>query len=118
MKLLVTGGRDFDNYRMLRDALDHLHEKTPVNVLIHGGARGADTLAGKWACDNNIPTSVHLAKWDKYGKSAGHIRNGDMLGEKPDLVVAFPGGRGTADMVRQAEKAGIDVVRMALSEEN
>ena len=47
--------------------------------------------------------------WKKYGKKAGPLRNQQMLEEgKPDLVVAFPGGNGTADMVRRAKKANIE----------
>jgi hypothetical protein len=113
MKILVTGGRDFDDYEMLKTVLDGLHKENPIDTLIHGGARGADSLADKWARDNNIHISIHLAKWDKYGRSAGPIRNREMLEEKPDLVMAFPGGRGTADMIRQAERAGIGVIRAA-----
>ncbi len=54
---------------------------------------------------------VCAAKWETYGKAAGPIRNREMLLNLPALVVAFPGGKGTADMVRQAERAGIPVRR-------
>lgn len=115
MRILVCGGRDFgDGDRVVAE----LHDLqvwgdltgNPVEVVIHGKARGADTLADKAAGLLNIPTEVYPAEWDKYGKRAGYIRNQQMLDEgKPDLVVAFPGGRGTAMMVDIARKAGVKV---------
>jgi hypothetical protein len=57
-----------------------------------------------------VPIDVYVAQWKKHGRAAGPIRNQRMLDEgKPDLVVAFPGGRGTADMIRRAERAGVPV---------
>jgi hypothetical protein len=60
-----------------------------------------------------VPVSAHPADWFSHGKAAGPIRNQEMLAmEAPALVVAFPGGRGTADMVRRARKAGVDVLEV------
>jgi hypothetical protein len=57
-----------------------------------------------------VPIDVYVAQWKKHGRAAGPIRNQRMLDKgKPDLVVAFPGGRGTADMIRRAERAGVPV---------
>jgi hypothetical protein len=79
-------------------------------LIIHGAAKGADTLAGRWAKEFNIPVLVFPADWKKYGRRAGPIRNAQMLSEgKPNLVVAFPGGRGTANMVGLSQKAGVPV---------
>jgi len=75
-----------------------------------GMARGADMLAWQWAHDFGIPTCEFPADWDRHRRSAGTIRNEQMLREgKPDLVIAFPGGRGTAHMVRIAKAAGVPV---------
>ena len=73
-------------------------------VVIHGGARGADDLARQWGeISVGIEGVEFRADWTAHGKAAGMIRNQRMLDEgRPDLVVAFPGGRGTADMVRRA----------------
>jgi hypothetical protein len=81
-----------------------------VDAIIHGGARGADSMAGEFANETGIEEIVFPADWKMYGRRAGPIRNQQMLDEgKPDLVVAFPGGRGTADMVGRARTAGIEV---------
>lgn len=109
MRVLVCGGRDFSNSLLLVKAL----EKYPITHLAHGGAKGADHLAGRWAEAAGIPISVYAAQWDKYGKSAGIRRNFDMLKDfEPNMVVAFPGGTGTAHMVAIAEKAGVTVVKV------
>jgi hypothetical protein len=81
-----------------------------VSVVIEGESRGADKLAALWASRRSIPLEPYPADWDRWGMAAGPKRNRQMLIEgKPDLVVAFPGGDGTADMVRQARKAGVRV---------
>ena len=110
-RLLVCGGREFSDRDALFTALDRAHAKRPVSLLIHGAARGADTLAGEWAAARGIAVEVYPARWDVDGrKRAGPIRNQRMLDEgKPDACVAFPGGRGTADMVRRCREAGIPV---------
>lgn len=111
MRVLVCGGRDFSDIEMLTEFLDKLHKSSPVQVIIHGDARGADKLAGVWARDNLVPIEKYPADWTKYGKSAGFRRNTQMLVEgRPDLVVAMPGGVGTAMMVDIATKAGIRVL--------
>lgn len=110
MRVLVTGGRDFNDPDLLNNALDQLHQQHHFTTLVHGDAKGADRLAHQWATNNNVPTEPHPANWKKHGKAAGPIRNREMLDTKPELVVAFPGGKGTADMTRQATNAGIQVV--------
>lgn len=109
MRVLVTGGRDFGDRELLFGALDRLHAVHGFTALIHGDANGADRLSGEWAGARGVSVEVHPADWKKHGRAAGPIRNQKMLEEKPDLVVAFPGGRGTADMVRRAREAGIEV---------
>jgi phosphoribosylformylglycinamidine (FGAM) synthase-like amidotransferase family enzyme len=110
MKVLVTGGRGFSNRTLLFASLDSLHADHAFTMIIHGGASGADRLAGEWAASRCIPVEVHPAGWQRYGRAAGPIRNQRMIDRKPDMVVAFPGGRGTADMVRRVRQAGIELV--------
>ncbi|MBI2806512.1 MAG: DUF2493 domain-containing protein [Planctomycetes bacterium] len=110
MRVLVTGGRDFGDRVLLVEALDRLHATHVFTVLIHGDASGADRLAGEWATATGIPVEAHPAEWKKHGRAAGPIRNSKMLEEKPELVIAFPGGKGTADMVKKAKAAGLEVV--------
>ncbi len=67
-------------------------------------------LAGEWAQEQGIEVKARQADWKRFGRGAGPKRNRQMLEEKPDLVVAFPGGRGTAGMIRVATKAGLQVI--------
>lgn len=108
MRLLVCGGRHYNNRALVFETLDALAPQP--TVLINGGATGADTLARIWAAARAIPIELYPAKWDAYGKAAGYIRNLQMITEgDPDLVIAFPGNLGTRDMVLQSIKAGIEV---------
>ena len=125
MKVLVCGGRDFNDYDLLDQILSEVYAHRKRDSLhftiISGCARGADSLAIKWVENAGpydfIKLKKYPADWAKFGKSAGPIRNQQMLDEgKPDLVVAFPGGNGTADMVRRAKKAGIEVMIIEVEE--
>lgn len=110
MRVLVTGGRGYTDQAAVDKALDAVHAKRGITLLIEGGARGADRLARSWAIRNKVAVLTVEAEWDRYGKAAGSFRNGVMLHEhKPEGVVAFPGGAGTADMVRRAEAAKVPV---------
>lgn len=92
----------------------------PTDVtIIHGGATGVDSIASDFAnthfCQERYfcQEQCFPADWKQYGNSAGPIRNAKMLREgEPDLVVAFPGGKGTANMVRLAKKAGVKVIEV------
>ncbi|MBP0440637.1 DUF2493 domain-containing protein [Tianweitania sediminis] len=108
-RVLVCGGRDYDNRDYVHQILDALDS---VEVIIEGGATGADLAAASWATFSRKHIETFPADWKTHGKAAGPIRNQRMIDEgKPDLVIAFPGGRGTADMIRRAEAASIPVRR-------
>lgn len=111
MRILVCGGRDYnDRARVGKVLAGYVDTNTDCMTIIHGGARGADALAREWAFMYGCLEDEFTANWKRYGNAAGPIRNQQMLDEgKPDLVVAFPGGRGTADMVKRAQKAGVKV---------
>lgn len=112
-RVLVCGGRDYADANRLYGVLDELHRKQGISCVIEGNARGADRMAGYWARKHRIDNLKFPADWATSGKAAGPIRNRQMLEEgRPDLVLAFPGGRGTADMVRQAKAAGVSVVEV------
>lgn len=106
MRVLVCGGRDYADRATMERVLMDLSVDA---LLIHGDARGADKLAAEiW--DHWVQrTEPHPADWKRHGNAAGPIRNQEMLDSGIDLVVAFPGGSGTADMVRRAKAAGIEV---------
>lgn len=114
--MLVCGGRDYDDVDNVYDTLDVFCREHRVTLIIHGAAPGADALAGEWARCCGISCREFRADWRTHGGSAGPIRNKQMLVEgRPDLVVAFPGGSGTANMVEQAMKAGVPVYRISRS---
>lgn len=82
-------------------------------TIIHGDAPGVDHLADTWAVVNWVQIKRFPAKWDQYGRGAGPLRNQQMLDEgKPDLVIAFPGGKGTANMTKLAREAGVKVIEI------
>lgn len=110
MKVLVCGGRNYENWDMICMSLDKLHKKHGIDLIIEGGANGADAHAATWANNNNIPRCTYHANWRVLGAKAGPIRNANMLKfGQPDCVVAFKGGSGTKGMVRLAKDAGINV---------
>ena len=110
MRVLVCGGRFFNKKELLTKVLDNLHKSTPIEVIIEGDAPGADRLAGYWARKNKIDDLKFKADWDKFGRSAGPIRNRLMLKEgKPDMVIAFEGGAGTANMIKISKEANVQV---------
>lgn len=133
-RVLVCGGRDFATARMdERDliyfTLSHMHEQSPISVLIHGAADGADTEAAIWARTAGVREEAYKADWrdldapgaivrvnargQKFNAMAGPARNARMLKEgKPDVVIAFPGNDGTANMIEQANGAGVKVVEV------
>ena len=112
LRVLVCGGREYSDYGAVRNALDAIALRRGIGTVIHGGAGGADTLAGRWAASNGIPAVVFRPNWARHGRGAGMRRNRDMLTRgKPDLVLAFPGGPGTANMVSIAARAGVRVIR-------
>lgn len=119
MKIIVCGGRDFNNSPQVLSVIKRMHEESAYGVLhgvthvIHGGCRGADMLADAAARRLGIQPVRCDALWDFYkNKSAGPVRNSRMIALMPDLVVAFPGASGTEDMVHKAKKFGIRVVRI------
>lgn len=112
-RVLVCGGRDFTDAALVERALGTLAKTTVIDCIIEGNQRGADRIAGYWARRHRIPDLKFNADWTKHGKAAGPIRNQQMLDKgRPDLVVAFPGGTGTADMVRRARAAGVEVIEV------
>lgn len=119
MMVLVCGGREFDDWHLLNERLTSLYSSFDDEAIhmeiIEGGAKGADFLARVWAKYRNLPWHEEKADWTKYGKAAGGIRNQVMLDKyHPNVVIAFPGGTGTADMVRRAKAAGIEVIEVSL----
>lgn len=112
MCVLVCGGRDYAGAAQVFDVLDSILKQTPPGALLilQGGASGADAIARQWCQRRLVDYRNYPAEWSKHGKAAGPIRNQRMLDHgKPQMVIAFPGGKGTADMVARAKTAGVPV---------
>ncbi len=126
MRVLVCGGRDFgsSNFGESAFVFDYLEQffsdkdRTSV-IIISGCAQGVDTIAINWAHMNYVACFKFPADWPYLGKKAGYVRNKRMLEDgKPDLVIAFPGGKGTAMMVDLALKAGVEVIEVTYKKES
>lgn len=113
MRVIVCGGRDYADINHVFKALDAFDGECRIDLVIHGKAPGADMLAESWAKYRRRDCLAYPANWAKHGKAAGPRRNQKMLDEgQPEAVLAFPGGAGTADMIRRAEAAGVPVYRL------
>lgn len=110
--VLVCGGRNYTNAQRVMEVLDGLNAELKITKVIHGCARGADILGGLWAKLRGIPAIGVHAEWDKFGKRAGYLRNIKMADMQPDVVVAFPGGKGTEMMIKIAKERNIKVVEV------
>ena len=109
-RILVCGGRDYADRDKVFWALDQIDAKHGVGEVLHGGANGADSLGHEWAVARQRVSITVMAKWDTDGKRAGPVRNQRMLDEYgPYACVAFPGGSGTADMVRRCREEDVPV---------
>lgn len=115
MKILICGGRDYTNqvqfYKFIRG---FIAENGPITHIICGGQRGADDMAVKYANHRRIKLTTYPAAWEKYGPGAGPIRNQIMLDANPDIsfLIAFPGAKGTADMVTKAKNINLTVIEV------
>lgn len=115
MRVVVCGGRKYANRDKLYAVLDELRKHGEMELGVGYDPKsptyqGADQLAYEWAKDRGVPGKAYPAHWQEHGNAAGPRRNQRMLDQfRPELVVAFPGGRGTADCVQRAQSAKIEV---------
>ncbi len=130
MRILVCGGRKYMDWRRVNTVLDELHAAHGIEMVIHGGAGGADEFGHGWAVQHSVKPKRYPAQWHDlshpdavikrgkgnkdYDAKAGSRRNQQMLDEEEriDLVVAFPGGPGTRDMCRRALAKGLKVMKV------
>ena len=109
MKLIICGGRDYVLDDEDRHELDLLLDEHNITEVVSGGCQGADQGGEEWATDRRIHLTIIRANWRTHGKAAGPIRNQQMA-EYADAVYAFPGGRGTANMLHLAQKEGLKIL--------
>lgn len=112
MKVVVTGSRDATDRDFVFQHLDVWDGRIgPIHTVVHGAARGVDTLAQSWAVARGRQQVPYPADWST-GKGAGPARNREMLKEMPDFVIAFDGGKGTENCVDQARRLGLRVIEI------
>ena len=117
--VIVCGGRDYQDEAAVFAALYRAHAKEPITLLVHGACMdpttgellGADRWADRWARGLGIEVEPHPADWGTWGKAACAMRDRQMAEAGAHSCIAFPGGSGTASVVRQAEAHGIPVSR-------
>jgi hypothetical protein len=111
MRVLVGGGRHFEDAEKVHQELVRLHWRKPISVLIHGSVSGVGIAAEAWARSSGTPVVRYPPNWKLYGKKAEGLRDAFMIEDsRPDLVLAFPGGRHTADLIQKAIDAKIVVL--------
>ncbi len=119
MRVLVCGGRHVQDADSICREVVRLHTKDPITVLIHGCLAGAGMIAEAWGRRNGIAIVRYPPNWEFYGKKAEGLRNGFMIADsRADLVLAFPGGRHTADLVQRAADGNIAVLEIAPTPED
>ncbi len=103
MKLIIAGGRD---YRFTPKDIEQLNTLKNITEIVSGGAKGADFEGEQWAIEQGHTIRLFKPDWKRYGRGAGPRRNHDMA-EYADAVALFPGGKGTDNMFKEAQKAGL-----------
>ncbi len=113
MKIAIIGSRTFTNYQLLEDIVDQYKNVNQVHytAVVSGGAKGADTLAERYAEKNNLKKIIYYPDWDRYGKKAGFLRNTTII-EDADVVFAFWDGHsmGTLDSINKAKERNKTVI--------
>jgi hypothetical protein len=115
MNIAVVGSRDLVDYKIVEDVL--FSTVNPEgDVIVSGGAKGADQLAEHFANENSIPKIIHRPNYDEYGKAAPFVRN-QLIVDDADYMVAFWDGvsKGTKDSIDKAKKKGIQVLHIQIT---
>ena len=112
MRTIIAGGRDYHITQADVMRLNQLRNAIPITEVVNGKARGVDTAGRLWAINRDIPVKDFDAEWEVYGRTgpnhAGNVRNQEMA-DYAEVLIAFPGGDGTDDMVNRARVAGLVV---------
>jgi hypothetical protein len=124
MRCIIAGGREIEDDEVLMEALAACPFTNQITEVVSGCARGVDTLGSRWAYFKNIPVKRMPARWEKYGKAAGPIRNAEMVEyaascPQGGALIAIPGkGKGTWNTITLAETRGLTVFVWCVSPEN
>lgn len=105
MKLAIVGSRSFTDYEKMKSHILMLYNIKSIEIIISGGAIGTDSLAERFAKENSIPTNIIKPDWDKYGKSAGYLRNIDIISSADEILIFWDGvSKGTKNDIELSEK--------------
>ena len=109
-KVIIAGGRNFNDYELLRKKCDHMLSEQSDIEIVSGKARGADSLGERYAKEKGYDVKEFAAQWDKFGKSAAYKRNAEMA-EYADALIAFWDGesKGTKHMINLAKEKNIKI---------
>ena len=115
MRVIIAGSRSITCYEKVKKVLDSINKYFQNNIteqniseVICGGAKGVDSLGKRWAEENKIPVKMFPANWDKYGKSAGYIRNKEMVEYADEAIIFWDSiSKGTKHTIDLADKKGI-----------
>lgn len=110
-RIAVTGGRDYANYDKVKEVFD-IYQITSDDTIVEGGASGLDRLCAKEAYKRGIPIEEYLPNWNDLGRRAGPMRNKEMMQSGIDYLIAFPGGAGTKNCIREAYRNNVPVYRV------
>lgn len=105
ISLAIVGSRSFDNYQYLKETVDWFLIDKEATKIISGGAKGADSLAKRYAIENGIPLVEFIPEWDKHGKSAGYLRNEKIVKNCDELIAFY-------DMESRGTKHSIDLAQI------
>jgi YspA, cpYpsA-related SLOG family len=108
MRTIIAGSRNITDYNLLKQVI--IESGFNISVVISGNAMGTDFLGEKYAKEFNIPLELYPADWNRYGRSAGPIRNGEMA-EKAEALIAlnFNNSKGTSNMISQAKSKNLKI---------
>lgn len=109
-KVIIAGGRDFDNYELLKEKCDAILGSKQNVEIVSGTARGADELGERYAEEARLSVKHFPADWNRFGNAAGSIRNAEMAKYANALIAFWDGkSRGTDNMIYSANHLGLAV---------
>lgn len=110
MNIIIAGGRDFNDYELLKLNCDSMLRKLTDITIVSGAAKGADSLGERYANEKGYKLIRKPADWDTHGKSAGYRRNEEMAEISQGLIAFWDGkSKGTGHMINIAKDKGLQI---------
>lgn len=121
IKLIIAGSREIKDYNLLLNVIEEFKIKyniENIDEIVCGEARGVDSLGKRYGLENNITIKSFPADWNKFGKSAGYIRNEEMAKYANSLIAIWDGkSKGTKHMIDLANKHDMDIIHISISKD-